>query len=243
MNVHLLGAPVGFTAAVSTLNEVSEIAADCARVLVEEAFEFESHGIGGTGGVDVSAKRDAFKSNNVDITIAQVQSVINTIGYIYRGADKHLRSEETGGSNEEEYFRAIGKALEINTELNNACLEIIARAWADSRAAELTAKGSESKSGSESSSSSSSSNAGAGGVLAKPKESFSIGQLVSLDWTLGMSMASSQCDSLLCPFVRLTLQVADADGAVQTQNVELTYDEFQKMARTFKDVAAKLERL
>ena len=45
---------------------------------------------------------------------------------------------ETGGGNEEEYFRAIGKALEINTELNNACLEIIARAWADSRA-ELTA--------------------------------------------------------------------------------------------------------
>ena len=237
MNVHLLGAPVGFTAAVSTLNEVSEIAADCTRVLVEEAFEFESHGIGGTGGVDVSAKRDAFKSNNVDITIAKVQSLINTIGYIYRGADKHLRSEDSGGSNEEEYFRAIGKALEINTELNNTCLEIIARAWADSRAAELTAK-----SGSESSSSSNN-NAGAGGILAKAEKSFSIGQLVSLDWTLGMSMASSQCDSLLCPFVRLKLQVADADGAVQTQNIELTYNEFQKISRTFKDVAAKLERL
>ena len=236
--MHLLGAPVGFTAAVSTLNEVSEIAADCTRVLVEEAFEFESHGIGGTGGVDVSAKRDAFKSNNVDITIAKVQSLINTIGYIYRGADKHLRSEDSGGSNEEEYFRAIGKALEINTELNNTCLEIIARAWADSRAAELTAK-----SGSESSSSSNNNNAGAGGILAKAEKSFSIGQLVSLDWTLGMSMASSQCDSLLCPFVRLKLQVADADGAVQTQNIELTYNEFQKISRTFKDVAAKLERL
>ena len=67
---------------------------------------------------------------------------------------------------------------------------------------------------------------------------------MSLDWTIGVSVASSQCDPLLAPFVRLVFKVADANGTAQEpQAVELTYGEFQETKKTFKDVAAMIERL
>ena len=50
---------------------------------------------------------------------------------------------------------------------------------------------------------------------------------VGVDWKLGVALASSECASLMSPFVALTFTVNDANGAPRTVTVELSYNEFQ----------------
>ena len=80
-------------------------------------------------------------------------------------------------------------------------------------------------------------------VNAGNAKTFSVGQLVSVDWKIGVAMASSHCDRLATPFVRLVFDVADANGAVTARTVELTYAEFKAMKKTFTDVATMIERM
>lgn len=90
-------------------------------------------------------------------------------------------------------------ALQSFTELSEAAIVTLVRCWA--RVDEMAA--------------------------ANAKHVFNIGQLVSLDWKLGVSISSSQCQNLMTPFVTLTFRVVDANGSVTTQEIELTYSEFQ----------------
>ena len=227
-------------------------------IQVGEVFEFERRG---AVVMDVAAKREAFRAAGFEATPRQVQNMVNALGYVHRGAARHFAASEAARAKP---FQAIGKALEANTELGAACLELVARAWADDCAA---AEGGGGGGGGSSSSSSSGgggsgsgdgsggaaaaaasagegSGDGGGGGVGAAKKALALGQLVSLDWTIGVSVASSQCDPLLAPFVRLVFKVADANGTAQEpQAVELTYGEFQEMKKTFKDVAAMIERL
>lgn len=54
---------------------------------------------------------------------------------------------------------------------------------------------------------------------------------VGMDWKLGVALASSECASLMSPFVALTFTVNDANGAPRTATVELSYKELQVMPR------------
>ncbi|KNC47112.1 COMM domain-containing protein 6 [Thecamonas trahens ATCC 50062] len=64
-----------------------------------------------------------------------------------------------------------------------------------------------------------------------------VGELLSLDWKVGVSVASSTCSSLNTPFVTLLVRVADADGVITSRACELSIAQFMDVAQNFEDIA------
>lgn len=69
----------------------------------------------------------------------------------------------------------------------------------------------------------------------------SIGQLVDMQWRLGMAVSSDTCRSLNSPYVSLLLKVADTSGLISQRCFEMTVPQFQNFHRQFKELAAVLE--
>ncbi|KAL5460090.1 hypothetical protein EMCRGX_G033511 [Ephydatia muelleri] len=77
----------------------------------------------------------------------------------------------------------------------------------------------------------------------KPKDVLSVGQLVSMDWKLGVSISSSSCRSLNSPHVSLLLKVANPAGTVQQHSAEMSVSEFQNFAAQLKEMANTLDTM
>lgn len=73
------------------------------------------------------------------------------------------------------------------------------------------------------------------------KGMLSIGQLVDVQWKLGMAVSSDTCRSLNSPYVTLMLKVADASGHIRQKSFEMTIQQFQNLHSQFKDIAAVME--
>ena len=71
----------------------------------------------------------------------------------------------------------------------------------------------------------------------------SMGQLVGLEWKLGVAVASSHCDALAAPFVTLVLKVAQRGGGVVHHPMELSIPEFQEFRKVVKDVGKALQAM
>ena len=59
------------------------------------------------------------------------------------------------------------------------------------------------------------------------KNVLSIGHLQSMDWKLGVAVASNHCANLSTPYVCITLRVCDPDSNVSTHTFDLTLIEFK----------------
>ena len=68
-----------------------------------------------------------------------------------------------------------------------------------------------------------------------------VGELLSLDWKVGVSVASSVCSSLNTPFVTLVVRVADSDGVVTSRAFELSVAQFMDVAQAFEDIAELMQ--
>ncbi|KAJ8256096.1 hypothetical protein COCON_G00199600 [Conger conger] len=71
----------------------------------------------------------------------------------------------------------------------------------------------------------------------------SVGQLVDVQWKLGMAISSDSCRSLNSPFVTLLLKVADSSGQISSKSFEMTIPQFQNFFKQFKEMAAVLETI
>lgn len=69
----------------------------------------------------------------------------------------------------------------------------------------------------------------------------SIGQMVDMQWKLGMAVSSDTCRSLNSPYVSLLLKVADTSGEVTYKSFEMSIPQFQNFHQQFKEMAAALE--
>ncbi|KAG5833113.1 COMM domain-containing protein 6 [Anguilla anguilla] len=70
-----------------------------------------------------------------------------------------------------------------------------------------------------------------------------VGQLVDLQWKLGISISSDSCRSLNSPYVTLLLKTADTSGQVSCKSFEMTISQFQNFFKQFKEMAAVLETI
>ncbi|XP_062313660.1 COMM domain-containing protein 6 [Osmerus eperlanus] len=68
-----------------------------------------------------------------------------------------------------------------------------------------------------------------------------IGQLVDMQWKLGMAVSSDTCRSLNSPYVSLLLKLANTSGLITQRSFEMTVPQFQNFYRQFKEMAAVLE--
>ncbi|XP_056294544.1 COMM domain-containing protein 6 isoform X2 [Pseudoliparis swirei] len=69
----------------------------------------------------------------------------------------------------------------------------------------------------------------------------SIGQLVDVQWKLGMAMSSDTCRSLNSPYVSLLLKVVEPSGQMRHRSFEMTVPQFQNFHKQFKEMAAVME--
>jgi len=73
------------------------------------------------------------------------------------------------------------------------------------------------------------------------KQLLNIGQLVDIQWKIGVSFQSSVCKNLNSPYVSVLVITADSNGHLSTHSFELTIPEFQNFASNFKDIANVME--
>ncbi|XP_059199596.1 COMM domain-containing protein 6 [Centropristis striata] len=71
----------------------------------------------------------------------------------------------------------------------------------------------------------------------------SIGQLVDLQWKLGMAVSSDTCRSLNSPYVSLLLKIIEPSGQICHRSFEMTIPQFQNFHKQFKEMAAVMETL
>ncbi|KAM6955585.1 COMM domain-containing protein 6 [Lycodopsis pacificus] len=69
----------------------------------------------------------------------------------------------------------------------------------------------------------------------------SIGQLVDLQWKLGMAVSSDTCRSLNSPYVSLLLKIVEPSGQICHRSFEMTIPQFQNFHKQFKEMAAVME--
>jgi len=70
-----------------------------------------------------------------------------------------------------------------------------------------------------------------------------IGQLISLEWKVGVSTSSNTCRNLNTPFVSIFLRVRNSDHSVQSSSFELTIPEFKNLAKNFNEISKLFETL
>lgn len=75
------------------------------------------------------------------------------------------------------------------------------------------------------------------------KGMLSFGQLVDMQWKLGMAVSSNTCRSLNSPYVMVMLKVADPSGHICQKSFEMTIQQFQNLHSQFTDIAAAMETL
>lgn len=61
------------------------------------------------------------------------------------------------------------------------------------------------------------------------KNILNLGRLVSLKWSMGITISSSKMRKVQKPFVRLQLQIAHGDGHIKTYFVTLSILQFQEL--------------
>ncbi|XP_056611503.1 COMM domain-containing protein 6 [Triplophysa dalaica] len=83
-----------------------------------------------------------------------------------------------------------------------------------------------------------------GALLHAHQESLSIasiGQLVDMQWKLGMAVSSDSCRSLNSPFISVLLKYMDTSGEMSYKSFEMTVQQFQNFYRQFKEMSSVLE--
>mmetsp|Transcript_18688 Transcript_18688/g.43519 ORF Transcript_18688/g.43519 Transcript_18688/m.43519 type:complete len:216 (-) Transcript_18688:157-804(-) len=190
-------------------------AADADAAAVFEALVTEVFRFEENGGaIEQQRFRDELVGAGVAVTDTDMHSMVNALLYVCRGGEQHKIGPEGAPQ--------LQEALQYHTELSPTAIACVARCWVATEEARVAA---------------------APEGIAAVKKAFTIGQLVGVEWKVGVSVASSQCENLLAPFVSLVFRVAAVNGDVETQHIELTYAEFQDMNKTLVDVAALLETL
>lgn len=75
----------------------------------------------------------------------------------------------------------------------------------------------------------------------KVQATLSIGQLVDMQWRLGMAVSSDTCRSLNSPYVTLLLKIVEPSGQICQRSFEMTIPQFQNFHKQFKEMAAVME--
>ncbi|XP_061917786.1 COMM domain-containing protein 6 isoform X2 [Entelurus aequoreus] len=73
------------------------------------------------------------------------------------------------------------------------------------------------------------------------QDMLSVGQLVDMQWKLGLAVSSDTCRSLNSPFVTILLKIAEPSGQIHQKAFEMTVPQFQNFHKQMKEVAAVME--
>ena len=216
MNVHLLSAPPGLAAAFDVMNGADQAALEA--LVKQSRLGQETHLRCTSMRYNEPCSHPLFAPAQVTEVFELERQDSGRLGLVIHALPGVPPATQAGVNNALGYLHRgcvdhkidganLSAALGLATEASAETAALLAKCWDISAAA--AAAGSE------------------GGGVASAKRALSVGKLVGLDWKLGVSLASSECASLLAPFVALSFEVADANGKASHLRVELTYAEFQ----------------
>lgn len=69
------------------------------------------------------------------------------------------------------------------------------------------------------------------------------GQLINFKWKFGISLCSDSCKSIQTPYIAFSFAVKDLNGQVKHHDAELTYNEFQSLYKSFKNIQLSIDSL
>ena len=217
MQAYLLAGPDGFSAAVDTLNTAAaSAAANVFEQLVGAVFDFLQ---ARQGVISVAEYQQKFATAGVDLTEQQMQSGVNAVEYICRGARQHCATPE-----------ALFTALQTRTEFVDAAAEAFTRRY-EASAADVAKEAALTVGGAR----------GMTNAAGASWKGLSMGQFVSMDWKIGLAVSSTHCENLNSPYISLLLKVAHRDGHTTQHPFELSVPEFMEFRKVFKSVGKVLE--
>ncbi|CAB4011715.1 Hypothetical predicted protein [Paramuricea clavata] len=74
-------------------------------------------------------------------------------------------------------------------------------------------------------------------------QSFTVGQLLDIQWKLSVGMSSTNCKGLNSPFVTALVKSTDSFGKVSSNSFEMTLSEFKKFATEMRDISTIMETM
>lgn len=79
--------------------------------------------------------------------------------------------------------------------------------------------------------------------LVSVPSSVQLAKIEKLAWKVGVALTSSKCADSNSPYVRISLQLQEPGSYLLFRKVELSYDDFLRLAATFKEVYTKVDEL
>jgi len=81
-------------------------------------------------------------------------------------------------------------------------------------------------------------------VLMSSIDVLNVGQLVDLEWRIGIAVKSSSCNNLAAPYVSVLAKVADpGNHKITSHTFELSIPQFMDFAKNFRDISDLMESL
>eukprot|EP00455_Lapot_gusevi_P045860 TRINITY_DN5931_c0_g2_i1.p1 TRINITY_DN5931_c0_g2~~TRINITY_DN5931_c0_g2_i1.p1 ORF type:complete len:233 (-),score=67.77 TRINITY_DN5931_c0_g2_i1:118-759(-) len=205
-------APLGFLKANQLINSLHQ---SLLKKILDDVLDMLYHKLGSAKASNYTELIAHYQST---LTQTQLQSIINAIFFIYRIVIQQKLSD-------------VSETLRRETVLEADAVQLFQQAWAaHSTEGVLTALSSGSEAKHEEKS-------GAAAL----QQTLQLGRVLSLDWKLGVAVASADCAVLHAPFVTILLKVADTNGEVTSHCFDLSLPQFQDFARNFHDIAARLD--
>ena len=224
MDEYLLSAPLGFTSAVNTINKCDHASAVLAD-LVLRTLSFVDAADSEEATLPPQTFCQKLNASGVELSLQSVESVIHATVYILRGALRLLSSSPGD----------LQAALQHSTDLSDTTAEVFALGFAHYLKLK-TKKQAKQKAAAQAEDGSASALAG---VTARAPASS--GRVVGMDWKVGVRVASDRCEELNTAFVTVVLRIANADGEVTANAVEMSVPEFNSFASTLREIGRKLD--
>jgi hypothetical protein len=139
--------------------------------------------------------------------------------------------------------KALALALSRFTDLSRPAVEALVEGAAAGAAAAAAGAAAAAAAATAATATAAAGGAGAAAEEAAPLELGAAGaELVGTDWALGVTVASSNSAAVQRPFVSLQLRLRRADGALDSESVELSLPQLRALEASLAEAAGALER-
>eukprot|EP00483_Globobulimina_turgida_P003967 UN03975 len=158
-------------------------------------------------------KRTVIPPSRTEIDVSysdeQISSICNALSFLYQGS---LRNKINR--------KKVEEGLSQHTDLETNIINVIVRVYHRVSKAKLSKNKEKEDTKDE--------------EMDEAKNILNLGRLVSMKWSMGITISSSKMRKVQKPFVRLSLQIAHGNGDIKTYFVTLSIRQFQELREEIK---------
>lgn len=149
---------------------------------------------------------------DASFSMDQISSICNALSFLFQGSLRNKIPRKT-----------LEEGLSTHTDLETNIINIIVRVYHRVSKVKLSQEQSEDNKTDD---------IDANDMDAK--NVLNLGRLISMKWSMGITISSSKMRKVQKPFVRLSLQIAHSDGDIKTYDLTLSILQFQELREEIK---------